>query len=550
MAFNSDTLSTPFFVKRDLDGFFGLAVDNAVQILLIVNLLPIACGMPLEFIYQKILPGTALSVLFGNLFYSFQAYRLAKKEGRPDATALPYGINTLSLFAFIFFVMAPVYQQTKSAELAWQMGMVACLLSGVIEFFGAFIAPWVRRWTPRTSLLSALAGIAIAFIAMDFAFQCFEHPFIALIPLAIILLQYFSRIRFPMGISGGLVAVMVGGILAWALGLMDFEKLAAARTEIKFYSPPLYYSSLYDLLIKGAAWKYLTIIIPMGVFNLFGSLQNLESAEAAGDRYGNVSSLTVNGLGSMLAAVLGSCFPTTIYIGHPGWKSLGARSGYSTLNGIFIATLCLTGLVQLMAAMIPVEAGIGIVLWIGIIIVAQAFQSTGYRHAPAVAFGLLPGLAAWGTVLVQAALRAADSSLEALGNATLGAYTLKGMLSLQSGFLFGAMIWAALATYLIDRKFWQAAAWSLLAGCLAYTGVIHAYRLQGNDILFHFGWGIRKDMAIVYAVMAGIFVLAALFRRSGGLPGQERHFNHELENTDVERHEQSLVHGKAYDYKT
>jgi AGZA family xanthine/uracil permease-like MFS transporter len=125
----------PLFVKRDLDGFFGLFVDNLVQLLAIVGLCAVSCGMKgddARFIYSYILPGAAVSIVAGNLFYAWQAHRLARREGRSDVTALPYGINTPSMIVYIVFVMAPVYERTKSPELAWQMGLVACLGSGVI----------------------------------------------------------------------------------------------------------------------------------------------------------------------------------------------------------------------------------------------------------------------------------------------------------------------------------------------------------------------------------------------------------------------------------
>src|SRR6266702_6695026 len=110
-------------------------------------------------------------------------------------------------------------------------------------------------------------------------------------------------------------------------------------------------------------------------------------------------SLMINGIGSIFAALFGSCFPTTIYIGHPGWKALGARAGYSILNAFVLTVVCLMGLLSLIAWAVPVDAGMAIVLWIGIVITAQAFQATPREHAPAVVVGILPGLAAWGTLM-------------------------------------------------------------------------------------------------------------------------------------------------------
>src|SRR5438093_10557388 len=96
--------SPPRFLRMtqgDMDGFFGLFVDNLLQLLLIFTLCPLLCGISAAEVMDKILPGAALSILAGNLFFAWQAWKLAQREGRDDVTAMPYGINTVSLFAFI-----------------------------------------------------------------------------------------------------------------------------------------------------------------------------------------------------------------------------------------------------------------------------------------------------------------------------------------------------------------------------------------------------------------------------------------------------------------
>ncbi len=145
----------------------------------------------------------------------------------------------------------------------------------------------------------------------------------------------------------------------------------------------------------------------MGLFATVGSIENIESARAAGDEYPTGISLAVNGLGTLAACAFGSCFPTTLYIGHPGWKALGARAGYSVLNGAFMTLICLTGTVRWIAWAVPIDAGMAIVLWIGIVMGAQAFQATPRAHAPAVVVGLLPSLAAWGVFMAKSGLHAA-----------------------------------------------------------------------------------------------------------------------------------------------
>ncbi|HMZ61003.1 MAG TPA: NCS2 family permease, partial [Leptospiraceae bacterium] len=171
-----------WFVPGDIDGLFGLMLDNLIQLLVLVGLCIGVCGFPAEFVFKVILPGVACSLVVGNVFYSWQAAKLAEKEGRSDVTALPYGINTVSMFAFIFFVMMPVYMNTKDYKLAWKVGLLACFLSGLIEVAGSFIAEFIRKHTPRAAMLSALCGIAITFISMDFFIKTFQRPILAFLP--------------------------------------------------------------------------------------------------------------------------------------------------------------------------------------------------------------------------------------------------------------------------------------------------------------------------------------------------------------------------------
>ena len=192
----------------------------------------------------------------------------------------------------------------------------------------------MRRVTPRAALLSALAGIAITFISMDFTFKIFAQPLVAMVPMAVIFVAYFSHQRLPLGLPGGMVAIAIGTMLGWILGTMDGKAMVASPA---LALPVFTGGSLWEALNHPAFLGYFSVIFPMGIFNVVGSLQNIESAEAAGDRYRTFPSLMVNGIGSVVAALFGSVFPTTIYIGHPGWKRLGARSGYSALNGVFIS---------------------------------------------------------------------------------------------------------------------------------------------------------------------------------------------------------------------
>ncbi|HKY07932.1 MAG TPA: NCS2 family permease [Candidatus Binatia bacterium] len=512
------SLNPPWFVRKDLDGFFGLMIDNLIQLILIVTLCRELIRLPDEYIFGKILPGAAISILVGNFFYAWQGRRLARELGREDVTALPYGINTVSLFAFVFFIMLPIAQETKDPIWAWKVGLVACFLNGVIEIVGAFVAESVRRATPRAALLSALAGIAITFISMDFTFKIFAQPLVALVPMAVIFVAYFSQQKLPLGLPGGLVAIAIGTFLGWLLGTMEGKP---AVTPAALSLPEFTGVALWQALTHPAFLNYFSVILPMGIFNVVGSLQNIESAEAAGDRFPTFPSLMANGIGSVVAALFGSVFPTTIYIGHPGWKRLGARSGYSALNGIFISLLCLTGTIQAVLGIIPLEAGVGILLYIGIIIVAQSFQETPKQHAPAVALGIVPALAGWGLMMVETGLRVAGTSLFQVGPAKFSQESLAihGMISLERGFIFTSMILSAIGVALIDNKFRRAAAWALAAALLSAFGVIHAYEITPGGIISRFGLMAAPEFFFGYLLLTGLFLAAALARRAQNAAG-------------------------------
>ena len=495
----------PWWRDGDLDGFFGLFVDNLIQLILIVVLCGAILKMPGEMLFGRILPGVAVSLLVGNIYYAFQARALFRRTGQRSVTALPYGVNTVSLFAFILFVMKPVLDQTNDVELAWKVGLAACLGSGLIELGGAFVAGMVKRITPRAALLSTLAGIAITFIAMDFCFRIFADPLVGFIPLALILIQYIGRMRLPAAIPAGLMAVLIGTAMAWGLGRMDSAALMHAM-HIELQLPHLYITELMGTAFSQYMITFLPVIVPMGLFNLLGSLQNLESAEAAGDTYPVKSSLAVNGLGTIAAACCGSVFPTTIYIGHPGWKKMGAGAGYSVANGVAITLLCLLGLVGFISALVPIEAGAAILLWIGITIASQAFEATPRNHAPAVVVGFFPALAAWALLMIEGSLRAAGTQVEAVGIKALSLQLpISGLISLERGFIFTSMILAAMTVCLIEKHYRAATAWALVAAAISATGLMHGYTIANGAIRNAYGPSYTWPFVLGYLGMAAVF---------------------------------------------
>ena len=506
-----------WFVRGDIDGFFGLALDNLVQLLLIDALSRFVLRFDAELVYGKILPGCAISLLVGNLWYAWQAKKLGDREGRDDVCALPYGINTVSLFAHVFLVMLPAKLVAEAAgvadpaRVAWQAGLVACVGSGLIELGGAFFAEKLRQVTPRAALLATLAGIALTFISLGFLFRTFARPVVGLVTLGVVLLVYFGRVKFKGGIPGGLVAVALGTLIAWVMGISPVGE--PPHGSAGFHAPIPVIGDLVEAFSGGHALAFVSIILPMGLFNVVGSLQNIESAEAAGDRFETAPSLAVNGVGTLVAALFGSCFPTTIYIGHPGWKGMGARAGYSIANGVAFVVVALSGTLAWITWAIPIDAGMAIVIWIGVVITAQATQAVPKSHHPAVVIGLLPGVAAWGAILVKGALRVAGVGTpeQPFGPELLESFQradvwIDGAFALEQGFIFTAMILAAITVHIVEREFRRAAIWAAVAAVLSLTGLVHSYQFTLADTALQLvpAW----EFAAAYGLLAVLLVVA------------------------------------------
>jgi AGZA family xanthine/uracil permease-like MFS transporter len=508
----------PWFVRGDIDGFFGLALDNFVQLLLIAALCQGVLGFSNDLLYGRVLPGAAVSLIVGNVFYAWQARRRSEETGRTDWCALPYGINTVSLIAHVFLVMLPAKLAAQAAgapdpaRVAWQAGLVATVGSGLIEIGGSFVAERVRRWTPRAALLSTLAGIAVTFIALGFFWRTYARPLVGLTTLAVVLLTYFGHVRFKGGLPGGFVAVALGTAIAWSTGIAPVGAKPIASAGLFLPIPVV--ADLFEAFRSGQLVTYFSIIIPMGLFNVVGSIQNLESAEAAGDGYATRPSMIANGVGTLAAAVFGSCFPTTIYIGHPGWKAMGARAGYSILNAAAASLVCLTGTLAWIAWVVPIDAGMAIVLWIGIVITAQAFQAVPREHAPAAVIGLLPALAAWSAFVAKTGLKAAGYGAAGgpvFGDDLVAKFQasdtwIDGAFALEQGFIFTSMILAAATVAVIQRRFWLAALWCVVAAALSTLGLMHSYKWTPGDtaILLAPAW----PWAAGYMLMAVVFLSA------------------------------------------
>jgi len=454
----------------------------------------------------RVLPGIAISILLGNLFYSWQAYGLARRTGRNDVTAIPFGVNAPTIFAYIFLIMEPVYVRTQDPNLAWQVGVFACLLSGVVQTAGAFCTDWLRRSTPRAALLCPLAGIALGFLCLGFIFGVFQTPAIGILPMVILFALYASHLKLPLRIPAPALAMAVGAVIVLALRYFHLYAPPAAPAA----APGLYLPhpmNVFAVIRHSEGWRYLAIILPMGALDTIVSLQILESVKIAGDDYPTLPSLLVNGLATLVAALFGSPFPTTLYFGHMAHKANGARVGYSALSGVTTFALCVTGILPLVLRVIPIEVAAAVIIWFGLVMMGQAFSEVSANHAIAVALGLIPLIAQWTLQVVELAVRVAGSTMHAVAPKFGSDLAIYGLISLAQGSLLISMVWAAALSFMFDRRFLAAAGWMAGGAILSLFGLIHSFTIALDGVKSAIAFGKVPAVSASYAAGAGFLLL-------------------------------------------
>ena len=508
-------LSKPkFWVPGDWNALFGFGTNILVNVLVLTGLLRFVLKMPDALVFGRILPALGLMLCLSTGYYAFLAWRLAKETGRDDVCALPSGISVPHMFVVTFVVMLPIKLATNDPVQAWEAGLTWVFIQSFVLMAGGFIGPYVRKITPRAALLGSLAGISLTFISMSPAAQVFTTPVIGVVCFAVILASWFGGVKYFGGVPGGLVAIAVGTVIAWVsnlfgLGYGDLTLAKVGSSVANFgFSFPL---PAFDHTFHG--FKYLGVIlvtaIPFGIYDLIEALDNVESAAAAGDSFPTTRVLTADGVISLIGCMLGNPFINAVYIGHPGWKAMGGRIGYSAVTGIVVLVLTWFGIIALMMAVIPVVAILPILLYIGMLIGSQAFQESPHRHAPAIVLALLPQVAAWGKVQIDNALGAAGTNAAAIGDAKLAQVGVlyRGLETLGGGATLAGIILGAITVFIIDRAFDKAAAFALAGAILTFFGFIH-----GEAI----GIGSSLPVAVSYLGVAG--VLFACYRAAEFLP--------------------------------
>ncbi|HZV03480.1 MAG TPA: hypothetical protein VE999_00185 [Gemmataceae bacterium] len=485
----------------DINAFFGLMLDNVAVMVLLFSL--IGSSLPVErqakdgqifftpaFVLTRMLPGTALGVLLGDAVFTILAFRLARRLGRDDVTAMPLGLDTPSTFGTAFLVLLPAlnhgyFQESDNdhelaMNFAWHVGLVVLVLTGVFKIICAPMGNVLRRLVPRAGLLGSLAAIALALIAfLPLAQEGIAAvPLVGMTALTLILWTLVAHRPLPGRFPGALAAVLLGVLvyqlcrLTEPLGLSlvpppehgDAAVSWQPAALVSFYSGNSFV--WWERVFVYALGK-LPVVLPFALATIVGGIDCTESAAAAGDEFDTSSILWTEAIASLAAGLLGGVLQTTPYIGHPAYKKMGGRAAYTLATALFVGGVGYFGGFNLLFTWLPRAAMFPILVFVGLEITAQSFHATPPRHYPALALAMLPALA----YLILIALNMALGLRDPDPAARLMVQTLR---CLAGGFIITSLIWAAALAMLIDGRLLRAAGYFLLAGVFALFGVIHS----------------------------------------------------------------------------
>ncbi|WP_242948947.1 uracil permease [Clostridium amylolyticum] len=494
-----------------MDAAFGLFFDGFSKILTATGIMIYAFGMPASIVIGKILPAIGVVNFLGNLWYFYEAKNLAEKERRQDVTSQPFGIGASQLTGWLYLIMGPIYWHSGDAMLAYRIALSAAFIGSLVEIAGAFCGRWIIRVIPHSALMGNMASAAIvwlSFVGMAFVF---DKPIYAVLPLFIIIVDYLGKAdkRFTK-IPSGIIAIGIGAVISWTSGYLTLDNLVSSFSQVGFNLPQTFFGEIVAGL--KSIVPYLPIIIPLQINNFLTTLQGLESAKEAGDDYPQRQSMIMDGVSTMIGSFLGNPFPTTVYFGHPSWKEIGARAGYSVVVAFAYLIIGLSGLTGIVMAIIPHEAVMVLLIFVGISVATSTLQNMDKKYFTVVLLSLIPIVFQYIQVLIDSAVQAAGTTTAQIATEKFAEYSvpIKGIQILSYGAFLSSLLMAALLAYVIDKKYSHAGICAIVLAVCSLVGIIHCESIS----LF------PKDgviLGVIYMIVAlTLFSKKYLLEKQGG----------------------------------
>ena len=430
-------------------------------------------------------------ILYGMCLPALEA---AADKFAPDATATDAEMHSAA---------------RQAAEYGWKVSVAANFIIGVFEMCGFFLGDLIRWAIPTAAVYIPLAGVGFVYLAFSPMISIAKEPMMCFLPLVVVVVGFFGNVRYPLygkiTIPVAFLAIAIATISGWAGACQHsretitygFGSDAVSTSVAEFYNgkdpltdlpyktctgtdPTRAEKAYNDFAFKGdilggfgkglaglgeselmGDWVAPSLLF--GIIGFLGTMACVESAEAAGDSYPMAECMIADGLGTCIGALSGGMFPTTVYIGYPVYKALGAKIGYSMLNGVSYFILLSTGLFAALYNVIPGCANSAILVFVGLLLSRQAFEETPPRHYPCLLLGLMPFICNY---------MALDS--DGHHSVNMGVQ----MMAPGGGAVFGVVL-ATVSCFAIDRKFEESAVLSLVAAILSVFGIFASH----NDLV-------------------------------------------------------------------
>jgi adenine/guanine/hypoxanthine permease len=510
-----------WFTLGDINGFFGLMFDNVAVLSFLAGTLIVGFNFPAEIVYKHMFPGTTVGVLFGDLVYTWMAVRLARRTGRTDVTAMPLGLDTPSTIGMAVAVLGPAfvalkqegYSPENAALMTWYIGMATMVMIGALKVVMSFCGPWIRRVVPRAGLLGSLAGVGLALIGFIPLVEIFSLPVVGVLALGIILYALVARIPLPGNLPGVATAVIVGTSLYYLVSFLGSPEPIAAAPTLPLWQlhTCLPIPTLDFVQGMGPALKYLPIAVPFAILTVVGGINVTESAQVAGDDYSTRQVLLTEAWATLLGGICGGVAQSCPYIGHPAYKLMGSRAGYTLLTGIFIGLGGVFGYVSFLVELIPRAVLAPILVFIALEIVSQAVANSPARHLCAVVFATFPTLARLLAIQYETPEIVSPDTLQHL--VTKAGHTLPEVLvtiALGNGFILTGMLWGALLAEMIDRRLRVCALYLAALAVLTFFGVIHSSLPDASVYLPWLLTGPARQIPYQFAQSYALLAMVAL----------------------------------------
>ncbi len=493
-------LGVPLFQMGDFNGVVYVFAGNLATFVLVISTLK-GFGWSDELVFGRVIPGICTGMLVSGLYYTFMAIKLARKEHRTNVTALPFGLSTPVAVVYLFGVILPLqFGMGLSPEETWTAGVAACFIGGIIEAVGGFVGPLIRKMIPRAAMLATVGGIALMWMGTRGLFNVYSAPQIGLPVLLVAILGLIGGYKLPKKIPPMLVALVFGIVMS-----LLFGEARVVLDGLGQFNPP---TPAFAALANGFKMilPVLVAIIPVEIYNFIETMDNVESAIAAGDSYNVKEAQIMDGVATSIGALFGGVMPNTVWIGHPGLKNAGCGVGFAWVSALLFALSGWFGFFNFLYYLVPVTVVAIVFLWCAQVIVGQSFVDTPRRYGPAIVIGLIPHIADLLYTQTSSIFTAMGLELT-LENMTLAVNSgamWYGVGVLKNGAIITGMLWAAMVCFIVDRNLVKAAVACLIGAVFTFFGVIHTGRL---------GFYTGEPMLILGYLLAGAVILIFHFSR-------------------------------------